>query len=84
MWEGDGDPALVQVQEAAKAARQDETILQNPPEYDPQSKGVPERAVQKVKRQWGLIKLGLEARIGEALTANVAIMDGWRRTPVES
>ena len=72
---GDGEPALVQVQEAAKDARKHETILKNPPAYDPQSNGAAERAVQEVKGQMRLIKLQLEARIGEDVGPAQPIMD---------
>ena len=46
---GDGEPALVQVQEAIKVRRQQETIVKNPPAHDPQANGGAERAVQEAK-----------------------------------
>ena len=48
---GDGEPSLAQAQEAVKATRGQETLLQNPPAYDPQANGSAERAVQEVKAQ---------------------------------
>ena len=56
---GDGEPALVQVQEAVKIRRQHETILENPPAHDPQSNGEAERAVQEAKAQIRCLKIGL-------------------------
>ena len=41
----DGEPALVQVQEALADHRGHATILENPPAHDPQSNGEAERAV---------------------------------------
>ena len=72
---GDGEPSLVQVQEAVKATRGQETLLQNPPAYDPQANGSAERAVQEVKAQLRTIKLGLEARVGREVHQEMAVMD---------
>ena len=75
MLKGDGEPALVQVQDMVKQARPQETIVKNPPAYDPQSNGAAERAVQEVKDQIRLIKIGLEARLARAVAPEWAIMD---------
>lgn len=72
---GDGEPALAQVQEAIEEKRSHETVVQNPPAYDPQSNGAAERTVQEVKGQIRSMKLGLEARIGKAAHQGVPIMD---------
>ena len=72
---GDGEPALVQVQEAVKDNRQHETILENPPAHDPQCNGEAERAVQEVKAQIRCVKLGVEARIQEKLDARWPVME---------
>ena len=42
---GDGEPALKEVQQEIKDRRKHETILVNPPAYDPQSNGAAEKAV---------------------------------------
>ena len=72
---GDGEPALVQVQEAVKEKRSHETVLQNPPAYDPQSNGMAERAVQEVKGQIRMLKLGLESRIKRTVKLDEKIME---------
>ena len=72
---GDGEPALVQVQEAVKVRRQQETILKNPPAHDPQANGEAERAVQEAKAQIRCLKLGLEARIGAGFDASLPFME---------
>ena len=76
---GDGEPALIQVQEAVKEARTQETVVKNPPAYDPQSNGAAERAVQEVKGQIRSLKLGLEARIGRRIKSEEPII-GWMVT----
>ena len=45
----DGQPALVQVQEAVQDKRNHETILEQPPAHDRQANGEAERAVQEVQ-----------------------------------
>ena len=72
---GDGEPALVQVQEAVKDKRNHETIVENPPAHDPQANGEAERAVQEVKAQMRCIKLGLEARIKKSVDARQPVME---------
>ena len=72
---GDGEPALVQVQETVKERRRHPTILENPPAHDPQSNGVAERAVKEVKAQIRCVKLGLEARLGKGIDAKLAILE---------
>ena len=59
----DGEPALVQVQEAVIKSRMQEAIPENPPAHDPQSNGVAEAAVREVKAQIRAVKIGLESRI---------------------
>ena len=72
---GDGEPALVQVQEAVKVRRQQETIVTNPPAHDPQANGEAERAVQEVKAQIRCFKIGLEARIEASFDASLPFME---------
>ena len=72
---GDGEPALVQIQEEVKAKRMHETILENPPAHDPQANGEAERAVQEVKAQIRCVRLGLEARIGGPVDAGQPVME---------
>ncbi len=46
----DGEPALVQVQQAIAEQRGHPTVPVNPPAYDPQANGTAERAVQEIKK----------------------------------
>ena len=59
----DGEPAIVQLQERIISQREQDTIAVNPQAYDPQSNVLAEKAVQDVKAQLRVLKLGLEARI---------------------
>ena len=59
----DGEPALVQVQEAVIRSRTQEAIAENPPAHDPQCNGHAEAAVGDVKAQIRAVKIGLESRI---------------------
>ena len=59
----DGELAIVQLQKRIISQREQETIAVNPPAYDPQSNGLAGKAVQDVKAQLRVLKLGLEARI---------------------
>ena len=60
---GDGEPALVQVMEAIRERRQQRTLVENPPAYDPQSNGAAEKAVDHVMGELRTLKLALESRI---------------------
>ena len=71
----DGEPALVQVQEAVISQRQHSTLPINPPAHDPQSNGVAERTVQEVKNQLRVIKLALEYRLKKELTNDLCILE---------
>ena len=72
---GDGEPALVAVQDAIKANRPHDTVLENPPAHDPQSNGEAERAVQEVKAQMRAIKFGLESRIKANIGGNPLVFE---------
>ena len=48
---GDGEPAMIQLQNAIKAKRTHSTICQNPRAHNPQANGSAERAVQEVMGQ---------------------------------
>lgn len=72
---GDGEPALVQVQEAVKDARNHETILENPPAYDPQANGEAERAVGEIKAQLRAVKIGLESRLKKKVDSELPILE---------
>ena len=61
---GDGEPALVQVQEAIKDKWNHKTAPQNPHAYNPQANGAAERAVQEIMGEIRALKIGLELRIG--------------------
>ena len=71
----DGEPAIVQVQEAVIGKRQHPTVPENPPAYDPQANGEAERAVQEVKAQLRAVKLGLEARIKKEVKGNQEVLE---------
>ena len=59
----DGEPALVQVLENAKLAREAPSIIQHPPAYDPQANGTVEKAGQDYIGQVRAMKIGLEAHL---------------------
>ena len=71
----DGEPAIIQLQEAVKEARHQKTLLENPPAHDPQANGDAERAVQEGKGMMRGIKLGLESRIGEEVMTTWPILE---------
>ena len=60
----DGEPAMIALQSAVQAARSGRTVLENPPQYNPQSNGACEKAVQDVDGQIRKLKIALEARLG--------------------
>jgi hypothetical protein len=72
---GDGEPALVQVQEAVVNKRSGNTVPRNPPAYDPQSNGAVERGVQEIMNQIRAMKIGLEQRLGAKIKTNWEIME---------
>ena len=71
----DGESAIIQLQEEIAQKRKHETLIENPPAYDPQANGEAERAVQEIKAQLRATKLGLEARLGEEVEATRAILE---------
>ena len=71
----DGEPALVNVQEAVARRRTHETLMENPRAYDPQANGGAERAVAEVKAQMRAIKIGLEARVRVAVDPRWPIVE---------
>ena len=71
----DGEPAFVQVQEAVKNRRAHEAALEQPLAHDLQADGGAERAVQEIKALITCLKIGLEARIGALYDAELAIME---------
>ena len=71
----DGEPALVEVQEAVARARVHETICENPLAYDPQANGGAERAVQEVKAQMRAVKIGLEMKVQATVNPTWAIIE---------
>ena len=71
----DGEPALVQVQEAIKDKWNHETVPQNPPAYNPQANGAAERAVQEIMGEIRALKIGLEQRIGIKIPSSFNIME---------
>eukprot|EP00973_Karenia_brevis_P077886 10821749-Karenia_brevis.AAC.1 len=71
----DGEPALVEVQEKVKELRTHETLLVNPPAYDPSANGVAEKAVDDVKCQLRVILLALEHNIGCGIDPKMPILE---------
>ena len=57
---GDGEPALVQVQEAIEDKWNHKTVPQNSRAYNPQTNGAAERAVQEVMGEIRALKIDLE------------------------
>ena len=72
---GDGEPALVQVQEAIKDKWNHKTVPQNPPAYNPQANGAAERAVQEIMGEMRALKIGLEQRIGIKIPTSFKVME---------
>ena len=72
---GDGEPALVQVMNVIKEKRKHNTIIVNPPAYDPQSNGPAENAVQNMMRQIRKVKIGLEQRLGAKIESDWPVME---------
>ena len=75
MLKGDGEPALTQVMEAVKRGRSQQTILINPPAYDPQSNGAVEKGVDQFMGQLRTIKLSLESRLKQPINNRWAVMN---------
>ena len=63
------------MQERNISQREQDTIAVNPPAYDPQSNGLAEKAVQDVKAQLRVLKLGLEARIEQRIPTESHILE---------
>ena len=72
---GDGEPALVQVLENVKHAREARSIIQHSPAYDPQANGAAEKAVQDYLGQVRAMKIGLEARLKCKVESHWEIME---------
>ena len=64
----DGEPSIVQLLKKVKAKRVNNTIIEHPPAYDPQSNGVAERAAKTVQGQARTLKFAVEARISEKIS----------------
>ena len=72
---GDGEPALIQVQEAIKDKWNHKTVPQNPPAYNPQASGAAERAVQEIMGEIRALKIGLEQRNGIKIPTSFKTME---------
>ncbi len=70
----DGEPAIVAVQDALQRLRSGRTIPQNPPAYNSESNGACEKAVQDVAAHSRTLKLALEARLGQKIDEDAAII----------
>ena len=71
----DGEPAIVSLQSAVQAERPGRTIPRNPPAYNPQSNGACEKAVQDCTDQARVLKMALEARIGQEVPTDSPLME---------
>ena len=72
---GDGEPALVQVLENVKLAREAPSIIQHPPACDPLANGATEKAVQDYMPQVRAMKILLEARFKCNVESDWKIME---------
>ena len=73
---GDGEPALVQVQEAMKDKWNHKTVPQNPPAYNTQANGAAERAVLGYHgRNQGSEGFASKKRIGINIPTSFKIME---------
>ena len=70
----DGEPAMLALQKALAVMRTYKTLPINPPEYNPQSNGSAEKAVQDVVGQARCLLLGLEARLKQNLDPGIPFM----------
>ena len=61
---GDGEPALNDVMEKVKLAREHSTILQNPPAYDPKATGLSRRRLMSTWVNCVHVNLGWERESG--------------------
>ena len=65
-----GEPALVQVLENVKLAREAPSIIQHSPAYDPQANRAAEKAVQDYMGQVRAMKIGLEWKMTQGKLKN--------------
>ena len=72
---GDGEPALIQVQEAIEDKWNHKTVFQKPSAYNPQGNGAAERAVQEIMGEITALKIVLEQRIGIKIPTSSKIME---------
>ena len=71
----DGEPAIVQLQEAIKDNRTARTKCENSPVGDSRANGVAEKANQEVAAQVRVMKLALQKRIGCTIPEDNPIME---------
>ena len=79
---GDGEPALVQVLENVKLAREAPSIIQHLPAYVPQANGAAEKAVQDYMGQVRAMTVGLEARLKCKVESDGRSWNGSRNSQV--
>ena len=72
---GDGEPALVQVLELVKHAREPPSIIQHLPEYDQPANGAAEKAVPDYMGQVRTMQFGLVARSKCKVESDLEIME---------
>ena len=75
MIRSDGENAIKALRKAIVEERQGGTTVGTSPPRDPQSNGVAERAVREFTGQLRRLKLGLEARLGIAISNDHPIVD---------
>ena len=71
----DGEPSVIQVQNAITFRRVRNTFCQNPPAYNPQAIGSDARAILEVMGQVRAMKIGLEQRINNKMNTEWRIME---------
>ena len=75
MIRSDGDNAIKAFRQAMCSTRVGSTLVGTSPPRDPQSNGVAERAVKELTGQLRRVKIGLEARVQEAIPNDHPLVD---------
>ena len=70
----DGEPSIIQLLKRVKEKRVNNTLLEHPPAYDPQSNGVAEKSVQEFMEQLRATKLALEQHLKCTIETSDPIM----------
>ena len=70
----DGEPSIIQLLKRVKEKRVNNTLLEHPPAYGPQSNGVAEKSVQEFMEQLRATKLALEQHLKCTIETSDPIM----------